>query len=99
VLQAFRRLPEFFTQPVTAAVIAICVVNFLLVNLVKGHPVSVVRDILAPGPLSIWSGSVWGLATSAFVHIEWWDIVFNMWWARDFGRLLEPDIGRVRYIG
>ena len=83
----------------TAAVIAICVVNFLLVNLVKGHPVSVVRDILAPGPLSIWSGSVWGLATSAFVHIEWWHILFNMWWARDFGRLLEPDIGRVRYVG
>lgn len=100
ILQAFpRAVAEFRAYPVTTAVIVICVINFLLVNLVRGHPGSVIRDILAPSSFLIWSGSVWGLATSAFVHIAFWHILFNMWWARDFGRLLEPHMGMARYVG
>jgi hypothetical protein len=28
--------------------------------------------ILAPQPLLVWAGAVWGLETSAFVHLAWW---------------------------
>ena len=100
ILQAFpRTVAECRTYPVTTIVIAVCVVNFLLVNLVTIHAGSVVQDILVPGPVAIWAGAVWGLVTSAFVHVAWWHILFNMWWARDFGHLLEPDLGRRRYVG
>ena len=100
ILQAFRRaVAECRTYPVTTMVVAVCVVNFLLVNLVTNHAGSVVQDILVPGPVAIWTGAVWGLVTPAFVHFAWWHILFNMWWARDFGHLLEPDLGRRRYIG
>src|SRR5205814_10297572 len=47
--------------------------------------------ILAPPPFLIWGGAVWGLATSAFVHLAWWHILFNMLCARDFGRAVEPE--------
>jgi len=83
--------------PVTAAVIVICVVNCLLVNLVKDPAGTVVRQLLMPNAFAIWSGAVWGLLTAAFVHIAFWHILFNLWWARDFGQLLEPDMGRLRY--
>jgi membrane associated rhomboid family serine protease len=79
VLQAFpRAVAECQAYPVTTTVIAICVVNFLLVNLVTNHAAAVVQDILVPGAVAIWAGAVWGLVTSAFVHVAWWHIVFNL---------------------
>jgi hypothetical protein len=39
-----------------------------------------------------------GLLTSAFVHFDIWHVLFNMWWLKDFGALLEPTLGRSRYI-
>jgi len=53
--------------------------------------------ILAPSCVRIWSGAYWGLLTSAFVHFAFWHILFNMWWAREFGRVLEPTMGRGWY--
>ena len=49
ILQAFpRAVAECRTYPVTTTVIAVCVVNFLLVNLVTNYAGSVVQDILVP---------------------------------------------------
>jgi membrane associated rhomboid family serine protease len=95
----FPILQEFSRCPVTGAVFAICIVNCLLLNFVKNAPGLAIRNLLVPDVLAIWSGSVWGLLTSAFVHIAFWHILFNLWWARDFGRLLEPDMGSRRYAG
>lgn len=90
---------EARVYPVTTAVIAICIVNFLAVNLLERRAATSVLEALAPNSLELWSGALWGLATSAFVHVAWWHILFNVWWTRDFGRLVEPDLGRGRYVG
>lgn len=55
-------------------------------------------EALAPDAVLIWSGSYWGLLTSAFVHFELWHLLFNMWWVKDFGKLLEPTMGRFPYL-
>jgi membrane associated rhomboid family serine protease len=64
----------------------------------RGGATQVMLRILAPQPLLVWAGSVWGLETSAFVHLAWWHLLFNMLCARDFGRAVEPDIGGRRYV-
>jgi membrane associated rhomboid family serine protease len=55
-------------------------------------------EVLIPSSIIIWSGAYWGLLTSAFVHFEFWHVLFNMWWLKDFGALLEPSLGRTRYV-
>jgi GlpG protein len=82
---------------VTYATIAVCVANFLLLNLAQGDTLATAQAVLAPSAVQVWHGAVWGLVTTAFVHLQVWHIAFNMWWARDFGRLLEPDMGRGRF--
>jgi len=94
----FRRLPEFFAQPVTAAVIAICVVNFLLVNLVKGHPGSSYGTPRAVPP-PILSGSVvgdWRLPRSS---ISSGGTPLQLWWARDFDGCWSLTSEGARYVG
>ena len=99
ILQALPRLAgELCAHPATAAVITICVAIFLLLNFGGERLKQATLHLLAPGPLSIWAGSVWGLETSAFVHLAWWHILFNMLCARDFGRAVESDIGSRRYV-
>jgi membrane associated rhomboid family serine protease len=86
------------STPVTYAVIGLCVAIFLLFNTWKQMPAQV-ADALAPSATLVWHGAVWGLATCAFVHVAVWHLLFNMMWARDFGRALEPDLGALRYLG
>ncbi|MCI5166753.1 MAG: rhomboid family intramembrane serine protease [Candidatus Electrothrix sp. GM3_4] len=57
-----------------------------------------VVSVVTPGEFRIWTGAVWGLVTAAFVHFGFWHILFNMWWAKDFGRILEPSMGRKKYL-
>src|SRR5262245_16049806 len=51
---------------------------------------------LPPG--AIWDGKYWGLVTSAFVHVELWHLVFNVYWLWVLGRLLERQIGSFRWV-
>jgi membrane associated rhomboid family serine protease len=83
---------------VTYAVIALCVVVFLLFIL-PGQPFPALSDALAPDGVQVWHGAVWGLLTSAFVHVAFLHLLFNLLWARDLGSLLEPDMGTIRYLG
>jgi len=85
--------------PITAVIIGVCVVNFLLLNFSGESLKGAIFRILAPQPFLIWGGAVWGLVTSAFVHLAWWHILFNMLCARDFGRAVERDMGASRYAG
>src|SRR4030095_9451004 len=57
-----------------------------------------IGDILAPSAVDIWSGAYWGLITSAFVHVDIIHALFNLWWTKDFGRLLEPRFGAGKFI-
>ena len=82
---------------VTYGLIAACALIFALFNLLQGANLQRLSDALAPSNAAIWHGAVWGLASSAFVHVAFWHLLFNMMWARDFGRVLEPDMGPKRY--
>jgi GlpG protein len=84
---------------VTYAVITACVLICAELNLASGPERAEAQFILYPSAPQIWRGAVWGLVTSAFAHVAIWHLVFNVWWARDFGRVLEPDFGRWRYGG
>ncbi|MCK5828481.1 rhomboid family intramembrane serine protease [Candidatus Bipolaricaulota bacterium] len=103
------REPEQLTSPevksrqgtawVTYVIIAVCGglwAYFKLGNELARY-VDVV-DFLAPRNFIIWTGAWWGLATSAFVHFEIWHIFFNMWWTKDLGGLLEPTMGKGKFI-
>src|SRR5262245_36177099 len=85
--------------PITAVIIGVCVAMFLLLNFSGDPAKEAILRILAPSPFLIWGGAVWGLATSAFVHLAWWHILFNMLCARDFGRAVERDMGARHFVG
>jgi membrane associated rhomboid family serine protease len=90
----------FFRVPwITYAVIAVCGAIYAYLNLAtESSSYKQVAGILMPSEIRIWSGAYWGLLTSAFVHLAFWHILFNMWWTKDFGGLLEPTLGRVKYL-
>ncbi len=84
---------------ITYSVIAVCGAIFAYLNLAIALPsYKHVAGNLVPSAARIWSGAYWGLLTSAFVHLAFWHVLFNMWWAKDFGRLLEPTLGRAKYL-
>src|SRR5258708_5647032 len=87
-------LPEPQGIPFVAyACIGLCVIIWAGINF---DPAEVKTQewtrTLAPFAPRIWSGQWWGLVSSAFVHIEFWHLLFNMIWTREFGRLLEPRL-------
>src|SRR5262245_61685631 len=90
--------PQATPPFVTYAVIALCALVFALFNL-PGDFSTGLSDALAPNNVQIWHGAVWGLLTSAFVHVAFFHLLFNLLWARDLGSLLEPDMGAMRYLG
>lgn len=84
---------------VTYAIIAICGLIFAFFNLARDAPsYELIASKLAPSCVEIWTGAYWGLVTAAFVHLAFWHILFNMWWAKGLGRVLEPTLGRAHYL-
>ncbi len=84
---------------ITYSIIAVCAAIFAYFNLAgESSFYAHVTRILVPSGIAIWSGAYWGLLTSAFVHFDLWHILFNMWWLKDFGTMLEPTMGRVKYL-
>lgn len=83
---------------VTYVVIAVSTMLCLYFNMGKEFPgYKGFTEVLAPSALRMWAGGYWGLMTSAFVHIAFWHLLFNMWCARDFGRIIEPTMGSAKY--
>ncbi len=44
-------------------------------------------------------GQVWRLVTSAFVHVAFFHLLFNVVWMLDFGALVESRLGSLRTAG
>jgi membrane associated rhomboid family serine protease len=87
------------TPWLTYAIIVICGLVFAFFNLARDTPsYGLIASKLAPSCVEIWTGAYWGLVTPTFVHVDFWHILFNMWWAKDLGRILELTLGRLRYL-
>ncbi len=97
-------LVDLFRNPggkswITYSAIAICLAICAYFNLSQESALYTrLTEFLIPSNIIIWSGAYWGLLTSAFVHFDIWHVLFNMWWLKDFGTLLEPTLGRSRYL-
>ena len=85
--------------PITLAILVICVAIWACLNfLPRAAGARAVAEFLVPTSFEIWSGAYWALITVAFVHVDLFHGLFNMWWTRDFGRLLEPRFGVRNYV-
>lgn len=86
-------------SPVTAAVAAVNVAVFLLLEAAGG---STDLDVLVRfgaqvTPL-LQDGELWRLFTSMFLHIGLVHLLANMWALVIFGPIFERSVGRVRYV-
>jgi rhomboid protease GluP len=87
------------TPWITYFVITVCVAICAYLNLSQESSLyHRLTGVLIPSSAVIWSGAYWALLTSAFVHFDIWHILFNMWWLKDFGALLEPAMSRSKYL-
>jgi rhomboid protease GluP len=107
-----RRGSFIETFPVTSAIVIVCVGLYALEVYfeMKSQDVPIGRalgfthaDILADlgassYNLSIREGQVWRLVSCAFLHGFALHILFNLWVLTDLGRLLEPMLGRERFL-
>ncbi len=87
--------------PVTRALIALNAAVFVLTNLVNRYS-NADLAIFATGPDGrggVANGEWWRLVTSGFIHFGIIHIGFNMFALWQLGRVLEPALGRWRYIG
>ena len=50
-------------------------------------------------PEQIWSGHVWGLVTTVFIHGSFFHLLFNMLWLVQLGRILERTLPPLTYFG
>lgn len=78
---------------------ALIVLSVVCTALWKVYPQSVEGRLFASG-IELWEGSKWWcLLTSAFLHVDLMHLVFNCYWARRFGVVLERDLPTRGYWG
>jgi membrane associated rhomboid family serine protease len=79
---------------------AVCISVFIGINQ-EGQPYSLeaLERWGAYSANKIYSGAVWGLLTSVFVHVEIWHIAFNLYWLWVLGSRFERVAGWRRWLG
>jgi rhomboid protease GluP len=96
-------VPRVMPRPVvTIALVGICVLVFVLMVVTGVSPtaprlIQLVHWGADYGPLTV-RGQWWRLLTSAFVHIGFLHIVFNMWCLWNLGALAELVFGRAKFL-
>ncbi|WP_458525474.1 rhomboid family intramembrane serine protease [Onishia taeanensis] len=98
-LNASPLLRPFSLAPVTASLLAACLVVFAMMELLGDIvvavltvvPVAVVGGSLSLGTLAdtLGSGQVWRLVSPALLHFGWMHLIFNLLWVWYFGRQIE----------
>ena len=60
-------------------------------------PVGAILSAANQPPEAIWSGQVWAMLSTAFVHGGLLHLAFNMLWLYQLGTILELSLGRWKY--
>jgi GlpG protein len=91
-----RRWPP----PITLMLCVVCVAVFVGLT-VRGDGESWDRlGVWGYAPAErVWDGAYWTLVSSAFVHLAFWHLAFNVYWLWVFGGAVERVLGPVRYLG
>ena len=96
----FKNPRELSQQPwgtlLTAGACVLIYLTLLLKN-DSGNPATLAQFGYVSAD-NIWRGQLWGLLTSAFVHLELWHVAFNVYWLWTLGRLLEKEIGTLAFL-
>jgi GlpG protein len=100
--------PTLRRCPITTTLLVICVVVAVATNL--GSHKSPLTDWLflitytiGPGAIewhgldAVFRGQVWRLVTPIFLHFNFLHLLFNLWWLRDLGALIESRRGTARF--
>ncbi len=99
--------PGLRRRPLTMALVAVCIVVFLLQESQNGEKlkqhlwfrsayVSTEGQWRDNGFDDILHGEVWRLVTPIFMHANIFHIFFNMWWLLDLGTMIEVRRGTLR---
>lgn len=87
------------TDLVTLVLIGLNVAVFLLYQAVGPRVADNLALVGGWPDFGVAGGQVWRLLTSAFLHTAFWHIGINLLSLWILGRLLEPMLGRLRYVG
>jgi GlpG protein len=99
--------PGLRRRPLTTALVAICVVVFLLQRSPNGLSlerklwfsniqVSATGGLKDSGLYDILHGEIWRLVTPIIMHVNPLHIFFNMWWLSSLGTMIEVRRGALR---
>lgn len=84
---------------ITAIVCAVCILLFIGINTETDLKTWESYAKWGSYPTDeIWNGKLWGLITSNFLHIEFWHLIFNLYWFWDFGKKIEFEMSRTLYF-
>lgn len=84
---------------ISSAVILLCIVIFSVINI--EYQILMSRNVFRYLALDIstyWSGAIWVLVTSAFIHVGIFHLFFNMYWAWVIGSRVERSLTICRYV-
>lgn len=101
-----QRWDQSATPYATFTLIALSVAVAIASDLGKNHDISTYLtfvDFKIEGNRVLWSGNiffteVWRFFTPMFVHHGWMHIIFNLWWLKDLGALIEQRFGLKYFI-
>ena len=93
-----ERLERWRLMPFTILAILVCVGNSFAIHANSVAADSQLSPFGALMPADIWAGHVYGLVTSAFVHVDPLHLFFNMYMLYLLGGLLERKRGSLFFV-
>ncbi|NII28856.1 rhomboid family intramembrane serine protease [Pseudoflavitalea sp. X16] len=104
MIETFDVIPD--TNPfrkyfplVTAACCLLCVILYVGINFEENKNTwEAYGKWGALSSADIFNGGIWSLFTSAFLHLEVWQIGFNLYWFWVLGKKIEFESGKPFYI-